>query len=74
MNPKEPAMGVRESNPFYSNHVFNREDLNRAIFSKWNWVWLWLYPSYVQISEGYVFKYKIVNAEYWLISCKELQS
>jgi len=54
------------ANPFYDNHVFNKLDVERAVFSKWNWVWLWLYPTYVQISEGYVWKYKIVNGEYWL--------
>ena len=59
-------------NPFYSNHLFNREQLKRAMFSRWNWFWLWLYPTYVQISDEYAWKYKIVNGAYWFIGSEML--
>ena len=61
-------------NPFYDNHVFKKEDLERAVFSRWNWLWLWMHPTYVQISEGIVWKYKIVNGAYWFVGHEVLDA
>lgn len=48
-----------KDNPFYDNHIFNEADLHRAIIKWWSYPLLWFKPTYVQISEGYVYHYKL---------------
>jgi hypothetical protein len=60
-------------NPFYDNHLFTNFDLDRCTFSKWHRLWLWLYPTKVQISDGYAWYFKVVNGSYWLIKEEKLK-
>lgn len=59
-------------NPFYDNHLFTKKDLKRFYFNKWSWIWLWLFPTFVQINDGYAFHYKIVNGAYYFIKFESL--
>ena len=60
-----------KDNPFYSNHVFNMEDLVRkALEITWTErTILRFLPTYVQIAGDcdYVFFYKRWNSRYYLI-------
>ena len=51
-------MDTSKDNPFYSNHVFKKIDIDRAIIKWWQYPLLWFIPTYVQISDGYAFKFK----------------
>jgi len=51
----------------YIKLLFTKEDLDRAIIRWWQYPFLWLLPTYCQITEGYVFKYKVWNGAYYLI-------
>ena len=59
---------MREDNPFYDNHVFKKEDINRAKFSYWKYPILWFKPTCVQITTDGIFYYKIGNdGAYYII-------
>lgn len=62
----------RKQNPFYDNHIFSKKDIDRAIFSRWCWLWLWIFPTNVQINDGYAFFYKIVNGAYYFIKTEKI--
>lgn len=62
------------NNPFYDNHVFNEEDLQRAIITKWDKLWLWLFPTYVQVNNEDVFHFKIVGGRYYLMKVEALEN
>ena len=60
-----------KDNPFYSNHVFNMEDLRRKSL-KITWTERFILrflPTYVQIASDcdYVFFYKIWQSRYYLV-------
>lgn len=60
------------SNGFNYNYVWSRVDLLRPR-PKWKeWVWLWIFPTYVQINDGYVFYYKVVSSTYYFIKAEKL--
>jgi len=61
------------NNPFYDNHLFSQKDIRRATFSRWNLLWLWIFPTKVQIADGYAFHFKIINGAYWLIKTERLR-
>ena len=63
-----------KDNPFYSNHVFNMEDLNRKVLQI-TWVermLLKLLPTYVQLAgdSDNVFYYKRWNGRYYLMDVR----
>ena len=47
-----------ESNPFYSQHVFTKEDFKRCRLTKADRIRVLLRPMYVQFAEGHVMHYK----------------
>lgn len=60
-----------QDNPFYSNHVFNMDDLGRKVLQI-TWVeriFLKLLPTYVQLAgdSDNVFYYKRWNGRYYLM-------
>ena len=61
----------KDKNPFYSNHVFNMEDLQRkALKITWGERFILRFlPTYVQIALDcdYVFFYKRWNGRHYLI-------
>ena len=59
-------------NPFYYNYVFSKDDLKRYVIKKWQYPLLWLLPTYVQISEGYVFHFKQWQGCIYLMKWEEL--
>ena len=63
-----------KDNPFYSNHVFNMEDLKRkALKITWTERFILLFrPMLVQLSEGRVFCYKTWGGRYYLIKDESL--
>ena len=60
----------KHANPFYDNHVFSREDIERAIIKKWEHPLLFLLPTFVQLNEGFEFHYKIFQGRYYLMKVK----
>lgn len=58
MTKRESRKGGRD-NPFYDNRVFSEFDIDRVTIKRWERLWLWILPTYVQVSEGYAFHYKI---------------
>lgn len=58
---------MKNDNPFYDNHLFKKEDVDRAMITWREKMWLWLYPTYVQITEAGVFHYKNVGGRYYLM-------
>jgi len=65
---------ANKDNPFYDNHLFSRDDLERRIFSKWNLLWLWIFPTKVSIVDGYAFHFKVINGAYWLMKIENLMA
>lgn len=61
-------------NPFYSNHIFTEADLERAMITKkwYEWPWLFLYPTFVQVSDGYASHYKNINGCIYLMKIEKL--
>jgi hypothetical protein len=59
-------------NPFYHNYVFKKFDLERVIIKKWKYPFLFFLRTYVQIQDGYVFKYKQWRNKYYLMGTEEL--
>ena len=54
-------------NPFYDNHIFISWDTRR-----WKLTWLdrvkiFFHPTYVQINEGYIFYFKMVDGKYYIL-------
>ena len=65
----------KTKNPFYDNHLFSKEDIKRATFSKWDRLWLWIFPTHVQVSEGYTFHFKTTpNGHIWLMKYEKINS
>jgi hypothetical protein len=63
---------MNKDNPFYSNHIFSKDDLDRAIINKWQDPLLWLLPTYVQFAEGKAIFYKQWNGRYYLMRIEDL--
>ena len=62
-----------KENPFYRNYLFSEEDVQRAIFSRWNLLWLWIFPTHVQVSEGYAFHFKTTpSGQIWVMKIDKL--
>ena len=60
-------------NPFYFNPVFNKEDISRAKISYLDYPSLIFKTTYVQISDGYVFKFKRgSNGQIFIMGFEEL--
>ena len=57
-------------NPFYSNHVFKEEDLDREELTKWQKFWLMFLPTYVQFQGPFIFHYKRWFSKYFLTKVK----
>ncbi len=62
----------QKQNPFYDNHLFKKEDLERIKITWRDKLWLWMYPTFVQITEYGVFHYKIVNGVHYLMKVTQL--
>lgn len=62
------------ANPFYNNYVFREFDRSRCIIDWTDKLWLWLWPTYVQLNDGYIFKYKNVHGSIYLMSVEEFSS
>ncbi len=58
-----------KDNPFYSNHVFSKDDLNRKVWqpTRWERFFIRFLPTYVQLADEYTFYYKRWNGRYFLI-------
>ena len=54
----------------YDNHVFSKEDIERAIIKKWQYPLLFFLPTYVQLNEGFEFHYKFFQGQYYLMKTK----
>ena len=65
-------LNPKTQNPFYDNHVFNKEDIGRAIIKWWKYPLLLLLPTWVQLNEGYVFYWKTWQGKYFLMKVKPL--
>lgn len=66
-------MDTSKDNPFYSNHVFKKIDIDRAIIKWWQYPLLWFIPTYVQISDGYAFKFKRTpDGRVWIMGFDKL--
>jgi hypothetical protein len=50
---------VRGGNPFFNNYIFKSEDRARMTVSQWDYPQIWFKPTYVQLSDGYEWHYKI---------------
>ena len=63
---------TKTKNPFYYNYVFKDEDANRPIIENWKlrYPFLLFATTYVQISDNYVFYFKIWKNEYYLLNAK----
>ncbi len=59
-------------NPFYYNYVFNRTDLKRLYVKWWEYPILWFLPTHVQVSDGYVFYFKLWQNRYYLMKTESL--
>ena len=62
----------KQDNPFYSNHVFKDVDIDRCKLTFSDKLRTLFHPMYVQISEGYVFNFKIVGGHYYLFGAMPL--
>lgn len=62
-------------NPFFSNHIFSKKDLNRAKLRLYWWqkIALWFHPTYVQINDGYEFHFKVSQTRYYLMKVKKFE-
>lgn len=60
-------------NPFYHNYLFSEKDMKRARISLWDYPFLIFKTTYVQIEDGYVFRFKLGGGgEIYLMSmCKQ---
>ena len=57
-------------NPFFHNYVFSDKDLKRLTWSYWKYPHLLFYPTFVQMSEDGVVRYKQRGNQYFLIDIK----
>lgn len=64
---------LRHRNPFYHNYVFKEWDRERCVISWVEKLWLWIWPTYVQLSDGYIIKYKNVHGRIYLMSMEEFR-
>ena len=65
-------MKANTENPFYHNYIFSRFDINRVKIRWHQYPWLFFLTTYVQVSEGYVFKFKQWRNRYYVIGFEEL--
>jgi len=61
-------------NPFYYNYVFSKKDLNRPLINPWKYPFLWFLRTLVQISDGYVFYYKLWKGKIFLMNVQSIDS
>jgi len=54
-------------NPFYDNHTFTKNDLDRKKITRWEYPLLFFLPTFVQLADGYVWFYKIFQGRYFLM-------
>lgn len=68
--------GLPLPNPFYDNHVFTDEDLQREVLKidLWERFWLMFRPTYVQLAGDHVFYYKTMGGRYYLIKVQEMKN
>jgi hypothetical protein len=60
-------------NPFYDNHIFTSFDRKRYKIKWWQYPILWFRPTYIQINDGYVFKYKTTaDGRIFLLRCEKI--
>jgi hypothetical protein len=50
---------MKHDNPFYYNYLFSKEDINRRKIKWWMYPFLWFKTTYIQVNDGYLFKFKI---------------
>ena len=61
-------------NPFYFNYTFSIYDLSRDIKKWWEFPMILIFkPTYVQVSDGYVWYYKIHSGAIYLIKYEEIR-
>jgi len=60
---------------FYKNWrlVFRQEDLIRLKIKWWEYPILWFLPTYIQISEGLIFYYKIWREKIYVMKIEKLK-
>ena len=63
----------KTQNPLYSNHLFKDFDINRVKISKWEYPFLWFLPTYVQMTDNYVIKYKQWGGRYFFMGFEEFK-
>ena len=63
----------QKENPFYYNYCFHKEDIDRCLIPGWYKLWLWVFPTYVQIVDGYAFFFKRTpDGKIWLMKYEEI--
>lgn len=62
-----------KENPFFDNHLFKKEDLERTNITWRDKLWLWLFPTKVQLTEIGVFFYKNVGGSYYLMNIEKMR-
>lgn len=66
---------MEKQNPFYSNHIFTKKDIDRCIWSPSlleRVRWFLFAGTFVQCSDGYAFIYKRLGDQYLLIKAEKL--
>jgi len=61
-------------NPFYHNPVFREWDRSRMTIGLLDRIWLWIFPTFVQVSDGYAVHFKIVNGAYYVMKAEKLSA
>lgn len=63
---------MKRDNPFNHNYVFSEFDIKRSTINWKDMLWLWIYPTYVQVGDGYAFHFKNVNGRLYLMKTEAL--
>ena len=67
-------MSIKLDNPFYHNYVFTKDDISRVKFNYLDHPFLLFRTTYVQINDGYAFKYKCNGSgQIFLIGYEEIK-
>ena len=59
---------------FYSNDVFREFNAKRITIRWYEWLWLWMFPTFVEIDEGYAFYFKLTSRKHYLIKAEKLKN
>lgn len=54
-------------NPFYHNYIFTDADAGRVKIKRWEYPFLFVLPTYVQITNNFVFHFKTLNGRIYLM-------